>query len=148
MTGYREKLSPAVWLIVAIGLFLPASMLIFLPLSIPLGVAVGLVLWWGSVAILWAFAPSISVDERGVQAGRARIDHSLLGTLEVFRKEDARAQRGVSLDARAWLVITPWIDPVLKITVIDDQDPTPYWLVSCKNPEKFQAAFEQARSAT
>jgi hypothetical protein len=67
--------------------------------------------------------------------------------MEVFRKEEARAQRGVSLDARAWLVITPWVDPVLKITVQDPEDPTPYWLISCKKPEKFVQAWEKIRSA-
>jgi hypothetical protein len=148
MTGYREKLSPAWWLILAMGLLAPASLLIFFPLSIPVGIAVGLVLWLGSVAVLWVFAPTISIDARGVRAGRARIEHRHLGSVEVFRNDEARAQRGVSLDARAWLVITPWVDPVLKITLLDPSDPTPYWLLSCKRPERFVQAWEQIRSAT
>lgn len=148
MTGYSEKLSPAWWLIVALGLLFPASLLIFLPLNIVVGAGVGVGLWLGAVGILWVFAPRVSVDQRGVRAGKAHIDHQFVTNVEVFKKEEARVQRGPQLDARAWMVIVPWVDPVMKITVSDPDDPTPYWLVSCKHPERFQAAWHSVRDAT
>jgi len=148
MTGYQEKLYPAPWLMAAIGLFFPASVLIFFPLSIAVGIAVGLILWGGSVAVLWVFAPRVVVDGLGIQAGRARIEHRFVSSIEAFHKEEAREQRGPRLDARAWLVLRPWVDPVVKITISDDQDPTPYWLVSTRAPAQLIAAWESSRATT
>jgi len=146
MDEYSEKLSPAWWMVVALGLFVPATTLIFLPLSLPLGLGVGLALWLGSTAVLWVFAPRISVDDQYVRAGRAAIEHKFVENVEVFRGVEATQQRGTQLDARAWLVIRGWVDPVVKITISDEQDPTPYWLVSAKNPDAFVAAWEKRRS--
>jgi hypothetical protein len=38
-------------------------------------------------------------------------------------------------------VIRPWVDAVVKVTISDPQDPTPYWIVSSRNPERFIAAW-------
>jgi len=148
MTGYHEKLYPAPWLIAALGLFAPASVLIFFPLSLWVGAAVGLILWGGSVGILWIFAPRLVVDSSGVRAGRAHIEHRFVSSMEAFDKDEATRQRGPELDARAWLVLRPWVNPVVKITISDDQDPTPYWLVSTRHPEKLIAAWEAARTTS
>jgi hypothetical protein len=134
-------------MVLALGLFVPASTLIFLPLNFFFGVLVGLALWLGSVGVLWVFAPTISVDDHYVRAGRAGIEHRHVGSMEIFRGVEARDQRGPQLDARAWLVIRGWVDPVIKIVIDDDGDPTPYWLVSAKHPEAFVAAFEKKRSS-
>jgi len=141
MNGYREKLAPSWWMVLALGLFAPASALIFLPLNLTLGIGVGLALWSSSVAVLWIFSPTISIDENYVRAGAAAIEHRYISDMEVFRKEEARAERGVRLDARAWLVIRGWVDPVIKITITDEQDPAPYWLISARNPDAFIAAW-------
>ncbi len=141
MNVYREKLRPAWWMVVATGLFLPATTLIFLPLSIPLGLGAGMALWGGSLGLLWALSPTISTDGQTISAGRAQIERTFVGELEAFYGEDARQQRGPKLDARAWLVIRPWVDPVVKITIADPADPTPYWIVSSRRPEQFIAAW-------
>ena len=106
----------------------------------------GFALWLGSVGVLWVFAPTISVDDHYVRAGRAGIEHRHVSSMEIFRGAEATEQRGPKLDARAWLVIRGWVDPVIKIVINDEHDPTPYWLVSAKRPEAFVAAFEQKRS--
>jgi len=147
VNDYSEKLSPAWWMVVALGLFVPATTLIFLPLSLPLGASVGIALWLGCTGVLWVFAPTISVDDHYVRAGRAGIEHRFVTSMEIFRGVEATQQRGPKLDARAWLVIRGWVDPVVKITIADDNDPTPYWLVSAKHPEAFVAAFEKKRSS-
>jgi hypothetical protein len=144
MTGYHEKLFPALWLVLALGLFTPASLLIFFPLSPLLGAVVGVALWWGSIAMLWIFSPRIRIDTTNFHAGKAHIDHRFISAMEAFLGEDARDQRGVKLDARAWLVLRPWIGPVVKVTISDSQDPTPYWLVSSRHPDKLISAWRQA----
>lgn len=146
MDEYSEKLSPAWWMVAAVGLFVPATTLIFLPLNIWLGLGVGMALWLGSAGVLWLFAPSISIDGHYVRAGRAAIEHTFVEKMEIFRGVEATEQRGTKLDARAWLVIRGWVDPVIKITISDEADPTPYWLVSAKNPDAFVDAWKKRRS--
>ena len=143
MYSYRERLSPAWWLVTALGLLLPGSLLIFLPLNPAVGIAVGLVLWWGSVALLWLSAPVITVSAEQLSAGSASIERSFIARVDVYDKDDARVQRGTGLDARAWLVLRGWIDPVVKVTLNDPQDPTPYWLISSRRPAELAHALER-----
>lgn len=146
MNPFRERLSPAWWLIGALGLLLPGSLLVFLPLSILVGIAVGLGLWWGCVAVLWFFSPVLKVTHQRFSAGAASVEMAYIKRVELFRDDGARGERGTGLDARAWLVIRPWIDPVVKITLSDPLDPTPYWLVSSARPQALVDAIRAAQS--
>ncbi len=138
---YRERLYPAWWLVVALFLFVPTSVLIFLPLSIPVGVSTGLGLWLGSVALLWLTSPLVSLSDSQFGAGRSALPLRVVSDIQVIDRESARAEKGVNLDARAWLVMRPWITPAVKIILDDPSDPTPYWLVSTREPEKIVAAW-------
>jgi hypothetical protein len=148
MLYYREKLAPAAWLVVAIGLVIPATSLIFLPINLLLGVAVGVGLWAGATGLLWWLSPTLTVDSSHFRAGDANLELHYIEAVSPFRGEEARAQRGVSLDARAWLVIRGWIDPVVKIELNDPLDPAPYWLVSTKHPEALIEALRPAGATT
>jgi hypothetical protein len=146
MNSYREKLAPSWWMVASTALFVPATLLIFLPLSVPLGITVGVGLWLASTGVLWFFAPTIGINEKELRAGKARIDLRFISNMEIYRHTDATAQRGTQLDARAWLVLRPWVDPVVKISLNDPQDPTPYWLVSSRTPEKLVDAWRASQA--
>lgn len=148
MTYYVEKLGPAWWLVVATGLLVPATLLIFLPLNWILGLSMGLALWGLTLALLWGFAPSLRVENGLFLAGKARIELNFVGEATAFAKDEARNQKGPDLDARAWLVMVPWVEPVAKITIRDPQDPTPYWLVSSRRPTELIDALARAKKAT
>lgn len=147
MTTFHERLTPSWWLILALFLAVPTSLLIFLPLSVSLGLVVGAALWLGAVAILWVTAPVIELTGSELRAGPARIDRRYIASVEPIEAEDARAAKGVDLDARAFLVIRPWITPAIKVTLSDPNDPTPYWLISSRDPRGFAAAFGESDQA-
>jgi len=146
MTPYREKLWPAVWLYLATALVIPASILVFTPIDLRVGIAVAVVLYGACVAALIIGAPVIEVTSTEFIAGRARLPLSLVGTAAGFSGLEARDERGPRLDARAWLLIRGWIDPVVKVDVTDAADPAPYWLVSTRHPESVVAALQAATS--
>jgi len=146
MTPYREKLWPAVWLYLATALVIPASILVFTPIDLRVGIAVAVVLYGACVAALIIGAPVIEVTSTEFIAGRARLPLSLVGTAAGFSGLEARDERGPRLDARAWLLIRGWIDPVVKVNVTDAADPAPYWLVSTRHPESVVAALQAAAS--
>ena len=146
MTPYREKLWPAVWLYLATALVIPASILVFTPIDLRVGIAVAVVLYGACVAALIIGAPVVEVTSTEFIAGRARLPLSLVGTAAGFSGLEARDERGPRLDARAWLLIRGWIDPVVKVNVTDAADPAPYWLVSTRHPESVVAALQAAAS--
>lgn len=146
MQLYRERLWPSAWVFAATALVIPASLLVFLPISPTAGQLTAALLYAGCVAALIATSPVIEVTGAEVTAGRARLPIAYAGVPEAFEKEEATLQRGQRLDARAWLVIRGWISPVVKIPVTDAADPAPYWLVSTRRPAALAAAILEARS--
>ena len=51
------------------------------------------------------------------------------------------AAMGRQLDPAAFLVYRSWIKPMVLLVLDDPDDPTPYWLVSTRHPEKVLAAM-------
>lgn len=145
MPEYREKLWASPWLFVATALVIPASLLVFLPISMTAGIVTAAVLYAGCVAMLVLASPVVQVKAGELQAGRARISTELLGEATAFSGEEARQERGPRLDVRAWLLIRGWVDPVVRIPIVDATDPAPYWLVSSRHPQKLAAAINESR---
>jgi len=141
MSSYRERLWPSIWIYLATALVIPASILVLAPVNIVAGVIAAAVLFGGLSGIFVVLAPVIEVKDGTLTAGKARIPVELLGAPAVFRGDAATLQRGQRLDARAWLCLRGWVDPVVKIPLEDPDDPTPYWLVSSRNPEGLKAAL-------
>jgi hypothetical protein len=140
---FRERLRPAVWVYLATALVIPASLLVFLPISLAAGIAVAAGLYLGIVALLFATTPTVEVADGELRAGRARIPLKFVARASGFRGAEATAERRTRLDARAWLLLRGWIDPVVRIELDDPDDPTPYWLVSTRHPEELAAALSR-----
>jgi hypothetical protein len=139
---YRERLWPALWVFLATALVIPASLLVFLPISLPVGIAVAVSLYAAVVVVLVATTATIEVTETEFRAGRARMPRSVVARAQAFEGDQATAERGVRLDARAWLLLRGWIPGVVKVELDDPQDPTPYWLVASRHPEQLAAALK------
>jgi hypothetical protein len=138
---YRERLFPAPWIYVATALVIPASLLVFLPISLPAGIAVAAGLYGGILIVLLATTPTIEVTADRFRAGKAQIAREFIGSAEAFEGTEATAQRGVALDARAWLLLRGWIPGLVKVEITDPSDPTPYWLVASRRPEELAKAL-------
>ncbi|WP_104166466.1 DUF3093 domain-containing protein [Cryobacterium sp. N22] len=145
MPDYREKLWPSPWLFIIIALVIPASLLVFLPISVLAGILTGAGLYLGSALLLVLASPTVTVSDGVLTAGRARIETRLLGEAVPLEGADATLERGQKLDARAWLLIRGWIAPVVRIPLVDPTDAAPYWLVSSRRPQKMAAAINGSR---
>ncbi len=145
MTIYRERLWPAVWLFLSTALVIPASLLVFLPINETVGVVVAAVLYLGCVGLLLLAAPVVEVTSTEFVAGKARVPLELVASAAGFTGSEASAERGQRLDARAWLLIRGWIDPVVRVELNDANDPVPYWLVSTRCPDELIAAIDEAK---
>lgn len=142
---YRERLWPALWIYLATALAIPATLLVFLPISILAGVIVAAVLYGAIVAVLLLTTPTVEVSDGELRAGRARIPLRLVGEVRTAHGPDAVHERGIGLHADAWLLIRGWIPDVVRVELVDPDDPTPYWLISSRRPEALAAAISAGR---
>lgn len=140
--AYRERIWPAAWVFVATALVIPASLLVFLPISLEAGVVVAVVLYGAIVVVLLVTTPVIEVTDEELRAGRALIERRFVGDVAPFDGPEATAERGPRLDARAWLLIRGWVSAVVRVELTDPKDPTPYWLVSTRRPEELARALQ------
>lgn len=145
---YTERLTPSVGTVLAASVGPIGLGLVFLPLG-PMLVLVGLLV--GVVACgtaLWRQAEVISVvDTPGgveLRVGKAHIGVEHLSGATVHTGEDATAQRRHELDRRAYLVVRGWVPDVVKVSLDDPADPTPYWLLSTRRPQQLARVLNDA----
>ena len=147
MPDYREKLWPNAWAFLVTALVIPASILVLMPISMLAGIITAVVLYGGCVLLLVLASPVVRVQDGELIAGPATISTHLVGEAVSFEKSEATAERGTRLDARAWLLIRGWIDPVVRVPIIDATDPAPYWVISSRHPRELAAAINKSRTA-
>ena len=82
------------------------------------------------------------------QVGRARLPVRVIGAVDPIPAQQRRAALGPQLDARAHLAIRSWVPSAVRIHLTDPRDPTPYWMVSTRHPERLAAALRAAAQTT
>jgi hypothetical protein len=146
---FRERLHvPAVWWLLAGGF--AGSLLLAVGLYIGPGWGVGatgasLVV---TTAIFVRSAVRIEVDDRVIRVGRALIEHRYIAGAQALDAEQTRRRAGVAADARAHLVLRPYVSTAVEITLDDPDDPVPYWLVSSRRPDALAAALHPDLATT
>lgn len=146
MQPYRETLWPSPWVIIALALVVPATMLVLAPVSLEAGIIGAVVLYGGCLALAFGTAPRIVVSGGRLAVAKASIPLELVGDVVVYEGPDATAQLRTKLDARAWLMIRGWVHTLVKIQITDPADPAPYWLISSRRPRDLAAAIAAART--
>jgi hypothetical protein len=146
---FRERLTvPLIWWILA-GLF-AVSVLVavgaYLGPTWGVGAAVATMLV--AAAIFVSASIVISVDPDQMSVGRASIEHAYITACRALDAEQTRQRAGVEADARAHLVLRPYVKTAVEITLNDQDDPVPYWLVSTRRPQELAAAQREAASST
>ena len=61
--------------------------------------------------------------------------------------ETTRLLAGRQADARAYLLLRPYLRRSVRVDVVDPADPTPYWLLATRHPDRLAAALSAARAA-
>jgi hypothetical protein len=146
--AYGERLAVPVrwWLLSALFL---ASVLVAFLVSTPLWVALTATAALTAVVagvLLGYGGARVSVRDGVLTAGRARIAVAHLGPPRVLDAEAARLLAGREADARAYLLIRPYLSRAVQIPVLDPRDPTPYWLVATRRPDRLADALTAAGS--
>ncbi|MDR6891266.1 DUF3093 domain-containing protein [Falsarthrobacter nasiphocae] len=144
---FAEKLRPSWWIWTFCAVFASAWILVFQPVSLGLGVVVGAAIFAALGIILIVTTPEVVVTESRVRAGRASIEPRHLARPEALGPEAATKARGTEFNALSYQCLRGWIQPLVRVQVVDPQDPTPSWLISSRRPNELAAALEQAAAA-
>jgi len=126
------------------GTMLVATLWLALVVALP-----SLVAWGITVLCLLLLAalltgygsPRISVAAGELRVGRAHIDARHIGAARSLDAEQTRRKAGVEADARAFLMMRPYLSRAVLIEITDPDDPAPYWLVSTRHPDALAVAL-------
>lgn len=143
--GYRERLGPSLWILVAAAVAAPMAALVVTPIDTTVALVVGAAVGVLLIALILAAAPVVEVKGGELRAGRARIGVEFLGAPEVHVGDDARHARGAGLDPRSWHLIRGGIDGLVVLPVTDVDDPTTAWVISSRTPDRLAAAVRRAQ---
>ena len=93
-------------------------------------------------------AARVTVDDGFLRAGRARIAGLHLGTSSALDAEATRRISGVEADARAYLLLRPYLKRAVRVEITDPADPAPYWLISTRHPDELARALTELTEST
>lgn len=141
---YAERLTvPLRWWVQ--GTMLVAALWFAIAVAIPSILAAALIaLVFAALvaaALLGFGRARIIVDATELHAGRAHIALAHIGRVEALDAGNTRRVAGVDADARAYLLLRPYLKCAVRVFIEDDSDPAPYWLISTRHPERLAAAL-------
>ncbi len=146
---YAERLHvPLRWWVQ--GTMLVASLWLAVVVALPAAVA------WAVTAtamllLAWAFiaygAARVAVSAGEFHAGRAHIDTRHVGEVTALDAARTRQLAGAEADARAYLLLRPYLKRGVRVEITDPADRTPYWLVHTRRPDRLAEALVAAAAA-
>jgi hypothetical protein len=109
----------------------------WLPYVVLGAVAAGVLLWLGRV--------DVRVVQTGADvelwAGQAHLPASVVSRSAEIPRTAKSAALGRQLDPAAFVLHRAWVGPMALLVLDDPDDPTPYWLVSARHPERVLSAM-------
>ena len=122
---YAERLTvPLRWWVQ--GTMLVASLWLALAVATPeplawsvAAIGLGLML----VLFLTYGSAQVAVDDRSLRAGRAHIALEHVGAVTALDADGVRRQAGVDADARAYLLLRPYLKRGVRVDITDPADP-------------------------
>jgi len=117
-----------------------AALPAWLPFVTLFGVATGTLLWLGRVEIR-VTDDSASGGSIELWAGEAHLPVTVISRSAEIARTAKSAALGRQLDPAAFVLHRVWVGPMILLVLDDPDDPTPYWLVSCRHPERVLSAL-------
>lgn len=144
-SGFDERLSVPWWwylFAVGVGALLGAEIHMGHPgLRAWIGYAVLVPLMVG--VTFWLGRTRVRVHEGELRVGPAALPLRFVGRTQVVPRADKQAALGPELDPAAHMMHRGWVGPLVRIEVTEPDNPTPYWIVSVRDPEALVEALRR-----
>jgi hypothetical protein len=145
---YRERLSvPWWWWLPGLGL---AALIAYevnlgvealpdwVPFAVLLPVAAVILVWFGRAELRVVSDPDGDIE---LWVADAHLPVSVVAKSAEVPKTAKSAALGRQLDPAAYVVHRAWVGPMVLLVLDDPEDPTPYWLVSTRHPDRVLSAL-------
>ena len=144
MTSYAERLSvPWHWWLRALVVVVTFGWVARVATNVEITIIVSALTALFVVGGLLAYGRiSVKADSAGLQAGKAHIEYEFIGRVQALTEEEFKEWMGPKADYRGFLCSRPYIPAGVKVEITDPNDPTPYGLISSKNPQKLARSLE------
>lgn len=109
----------------------------WLPFAVLFAVTVATLLWLGRLEV----RVTDTDGEVEMWAGEAHLPVTAIARCAEVPRSAKSAALGRQLDPAAYVLHRSWVGPMVLLVVDDPDDPTPYWLVSCRNPQRALSAL-------
>jgi hypothetical protein len=110
------------------------------PYATLFAVAAAALLWLGRIEIRVTTDPA-APGEVQLWAGPAHLPVTVISRSAEIAPSAKSAALGRQLDPAAYVLHRAWVGPMILAVLDDPDDPTPYWLVSCRHPERVLSAL-------
>jgi Protein of unknown function (DUF3093) len=109
----------------------------WLPFAVLFAVAAGALLWLGRSEV------RVTENDDAVElwAGQAHLPATVISRSAEIPASAKSAALGRQLDPAAFVAHRAWVGPMLLAVLDDPDDPTPYWLLSTRHPERVLSAL-------
>lgn len=98
-----------------------------------------------AVALLWLGRTEVRVlsgaDDTELWVGAAHLPMSVVSRSAEVPRSAKSAALGRQLDPAAFVMHRAWVGAMVLLVLDDPDDPTPYWLVSCRHPDRVLSAL-------
>ena len=133
----REMIRPPIWLLAFIYfMFLSLVIAIWAALDNHSALIAFVFATGAIVAIAINLRSLLLIDERELRVGRAHIELRYIAKVEALNAAQMRLARTRDADQAAFLKLIFWVPTGVKVTLNDNRDGTPYWLISSKDAQK------------
>jgi hypothetical protein len=83
----------------------------------------------------------VRVQDGELWVGDAHLPLRFVGETQIVSAKEKRRVLGPHLDPAAYVLHRGWIGPVVRLRLTDPDDPTPYWVVSTRHPDRLVEAL-------
>ena len=145
LINFREVIRPPLWLMAFIYfLALSLGIAIWAAMTTMIAAVVMALLTAATISIYFTSSLVIEVDEIELRVGKAHIDKKFCGEVTVLTPAQMSLTRTREADPAAYLAIRFWTAHGVKISINDDRDQTPYWLVTSKHGDELAKALRKS----
>jgi hypothetical protein len=140
---YREVMRPPLWLMLFLAFMLSSFVLaIWAALDMRATVVTAIISAVILIMVPILGAEKIVLTAQELRVGRAHIERKYLGRVEEIATTDFVLLRTRGADPAAYHALVFWVSRGVKVTIEDQRDTTPYWLISSKRGAALKRALE------
>jgi hypothetical protein len=144
--SYSERVFPGLSFFLA-TLFAPAALYLIVLAFDDLWALITFVVSELAIIFLGLFAaPTLSLSSKTLSIGNVKIPTQYVKAITVVEASAQQSEKGPKLNPSAYVRFQVGVKGLLKVELNDPNDPTPYWLISSRNPDLVAKRFADLTS--